>query len=974
MTISHARMRRAVKAAAATVGAVAVFATGLVSTGTAAIADESRSETVYNSIPDSQPGAYPSLGYTATNTREFGDQIHLAGENRKAQTVTVSLTDWACQRGGGTTCDTTPGATFPQEITVTFYAVGDGTGVGAELGHVTKTVAVPYRPSADAVNCTGGNAGKWFDGTSCYNGFAFDAEFDFSSTGLVLPSDVIVGVSYPTHTYGPGSADPASDSLNVSLVSTDALIGADVDRDSMFINSYYAGYAGDGGVGVFSHQSDWSPYGLALTITAAPNNDAAYPSAYLEGFEGDADGLGLVTQVPSGSDGLLSAAGCYYAEAPMTNAELQGDNGFVSTHYAGYTTAFPADGYSASADFYLDADAAEGQFSWSDAVNGTDGSHQRDFIFHAGSDGDGTWSVGVSNNAANSAPYVTSYSVEPLSITESGWYTFKHSFFAEDGLLYADLSVLDAYGNTLATWTLGGDAADKVPSTVGGDRYGWLVNNSYANLPIDNVLLDSERPTNACGTDPGTIAVEVAYDDDPATGGCVDLVDDSAQTVDTVCDVANGEAVFEDVAPGDYTLYFSGFDGVVAAQWYESGTTWSEADVVTVEPRQTAFVGMELQRGGTISGSIHQSGTRVYDGDALLITLDGELAQWTPIRPDGTYKFVDVPKGRYHVYIDDNSLSGNFWVVGVENGVPTTATVPTASGDWNARTGEAQVNHGPLSMLYGVNRTPKGSGANAQCVSAIKGSTLVSQYCGPVNELFFLDRIPKNSSLKVSFQTAVQVPTTNGYAGTGKTIYWPSGTSSKSAGTFKVGGLGSYWLPVYWFKDVSTSTAGYQDIMWMGDTGLNTGNKDGTFRPKATVARSSLAIYLWKLSGSPSVNLTGAPTFKDIKKTSAAYKPAVWMVKNGFAKVNKDGTFGANVSVTRAQLAQTLYKAAGSPSVVLPAKSPFKDVKKTDPNYKALVWYVASHIGVKYADGTFRPNNVVSRAYVASILHRATSI
>lgn len=960
-------MRRAAKTAAATIGAVAVFATGLVSTGTAAIADESRSETVYNSIPDSQPGAYPSLGYTATNTREFGDQIHLAGENRKAQTVTVSLTDWACQRGGGTTCDTTPGATFPQEITVTFYAIGDGTGVGAELGHVTKTVAVPYRPSADNVNCTGG---RWFDGTSCYNGYAFDAEFDFASTGLVLPSDVIVGVSYPTHTYGPGSADPASDSLNVSLVSTDAAIGADVDRDAMFINSYYAGYAGDGGVGVFSHQADWSPYGLGLTITAAPDNDATYPAAYLEGFEGDADGVGLVTQVASGTNGLLSAAGCYYAEAPVTNADIQDEDGFVSTRYAGYTTSFPADGYSASADFYLDANAAEGQFSWSDAVNGTDGSHQRDFIFHAGADGDGTWSIGVSNNAANSAPYVTSYSVEPLSITESGWYTFKHSFYAEDGLLYADLSVLDADGNTLATWTLGGDAADKVPSTVGGNRYGWLVNNSYANLPIDNVLLDSERPTNACDTDPGSIAVEVSYADHAATGGCVDLVNDAAETVDTVCDVEDGEAMFTGVAPGDYTLYFSGFDGVVAAQWYESGTTWAEADVVTVEPRGSSHVEMNLERGGTISGSIYQPGTRVYDGDALLITLDGELAQWTPIRPDGTYKFVDVPKGRYHVYIDDNSVSGNFWVVGIANGLPTTATVPTTGGDWNARVGEVQVNHGPLSMLYGMNRTAKGSSAKAQCVSAFKGSTLVSQYCGPVNSLFFLDRISKNSTLKIAFRNAVEVPTTNGYSGTGKTIYWPSGTSFKTAGTFKVGAMPAYWLPVYFFKDVSTATLGYRDIMWMGDTGLNTGNADGTFRPKASVARGSLAIYLWKLSGSPSVSLTGAPAIKDIKKTSPAYKPAVWMVKNGFAKLNKDGSFGVNTKVTRGELAQMIYKAAGSPNVTLPAKSPFKDVKTTDPKYKALVWFVSTHIGTKYSDGTFRPNNVVTRSYVASILHR----
>lgn len=472
--------------------------TGLVAVGSAANADDSRSETVYNSMPASPAGSYPSQAFTATQTSEFGDYIRLGGENRVVQQVTLGLNSWACESGGGDSCVTTPGATFNQEVTLTFYAVAgteSSPEVGAELGSITKTAQMPFRPSADPEHCS--NTSQWYNpkkGT-CHSGYRFTVGFDFSEADLVLPSDVIVSVKYPTHTYGPGEAHVASDSLNVDLVSDPPSVGTDVDPNMMFIKSNYAGYAGSGGVGVFSSQTDWSPYALDLKITAAPQTDADVPAAYLNGFEAGDSGLNGIRRVVDGSGNITAAAGCYYAEAPVTTAA----DATVFTRYAGYTTEFPDGGYETDADFYLDTDATEGQFSWSSAANGTDGNHQRDFIFHAGSDGDGTWTVGVSNNAANTAPWISSFSVEPLTVTESGWYTFQHKFYEKSGRLYVAMAVLNDNGTQLAKWTLGGDASDTIPAAVGGNRYGWLVNNSFAKLPIDNVRLDSPRPTNSCG-------------------------------------------------------------------------------------------------------------------------------------------------------------------------------------------------------------------------------------------------------------------------------------------------------------------------------------------------------------------------------------------------------------------------------------------------------------------------------------------
>jgi hypothetical protein len=64
------------------------------------------------------------------------------------------------------------------------------------------------------------------------------------------------------------------------------------------------------------------------------------------------------------------------------------------------------------------------------------------------------------------------------------------------------------------------------------------------------------------------------------------------------------------------------------------------------------------------------------------------------------------------------------------------------------------------------------------------------------------------------------------------------------------------------------------------------------------------------------------------------------------------------------------YTLAGKPSVTLPAKSPFKDVKVTDPNYRAILWISSTHITPGFSDKTFRPTAHVTRQAAALYLVR----
>ncbi|HEX7101597.1 MAG TPA: hypothetical protein VF201_03025 [Nitrolancea sp.] len=204
---------------------------------------------IYDSTVSPLPGNLVSVGFEATSTSELGDEISFAGTSRALQQVTVTMSSWACESGSWTTgdCETTPGATFPMPITFTIYNVGAGDTVGSQIATVTQTFDIPYRPSADNVNCSGGTWYSSSDG-KCYNGFATNITFDFSTLAVTLPDSVIYGISYNTSNYGdsPLGVSGPYDSLNVAL-SPAVSVGSQVNPGTAFVNSSWAGgYCAEG--------------------------------------------------------------------------------------------------------------------------------------------------------------------------------------------------------------------------------------------------------------------------------------------------------------------------------------------------------------------------------------------------------------------------------------------------------------------------------------------------------------------------------------------------------------------------------------------------------------------------------------------------------------------------------------------------------------------------------------------------------
>lgn len=228
---------------------------------------------------------------------------------------------------------------------------------------------------------------------------------------------------------------------------------------------------------------------------------AAVPQPYFNGFETGTQGWiswygGTITQVASGSvttgyaQGISAADGSSYATVNSTVGECVSTATECSgpyTQWGGYSSTFPPGGYTTSIKIYLDVSWAKDhtglQFDWDSAINNSGGSFERDYIFS-----NLTTSSGFEISVDSSSPENPANTGMPMAtVTQSGWYTYVHHFYAgKNGLLDVDMTLVGPTGSVIESWTL--VSGDKMSDT-GGNRYGWFPTLGIPNLPIDDSTL-----------------------------------------------------------------------------------------------------------------------------------------------------------------------------------------------------------------------------------------------------------------------------------------------------------------------------------------------------------------------------------------------------------------------------------------------------------------------------------------------------
>lgn len=120
-------------------------------------------------------------------------------------------------------------------------------------------------------------------------------------------------------------------------------------------------------------------------------------------------------------------------------------------------------------------------------------------------------------------------------------------------------------------------------------------------------------------------------------------------------------------------------------------------------------------------------------------------------------------------------------------------------------------------------------------------------------------------------------------------------------------------ITIKYFTDIGNS--GYREgIELAAAAGIINGYADGTFKPNAQVTRAQFITMLYRAAGSPTVKPPEGKTeielgFTDADTISNAYKTAVaWGVQKGIIKGYEDNTFRPNQAISRAQMATMLYR------------------------------------------------------------------
>ena len=168
------------------------------------------------------------------------------------------------------------------------------------------------------------------------------------------------------------------------------------------------------------------------------------------------------------------------------------------------------------------------------------------------------------------------------------------------------------------------------------------------------------------------------------------------------------------------------------------------------------------------------------------------------------------------------------------------------------------------------------------------------------------------------------------------------------------------------FGDVSAGDVHAPGIAAVAAAGLTTGYADGTFRPGQDVTRGQMATFLFR-----GLDLTdpGGTSFPDVAADNV-HAPGIRAVAAaGIAGGFGDGTYRAELPVTRAQMATFLVRALEPARCLRPPE--FSDVTIDSVHAETIATLARTGITTGFADGTFRPDHPVTRGQMATFLTRS---
>jgi len=167
------------------------------------------------------------------------------------------------------------------------------------------------------------------------------------------------------------------------------------------------------------------------------------------------------------------------------------------------------------------------------------------------------------------------------------------------------------------------------------------------------------------------------------------------------------------------------------------------------------------------------------------------------------------------------------------------------------------------------------------------------------------------------------------------------------------------------FPDVPPEYWGFPYIEYMYTNDIISGYLDGTFKPNNNVTRAQFCKMIVNTLGIEQY-FPATPTFSDVAPDYWGYGYIEAAHKEGIINGYVDGTFRPNNEVSRQHVAAMIARAVGltySGTEVV-----FSDVPVDHPYYEEIMACYDAGIISGYLDGTFRPNNIATRAHASKFL------
>lgn len=170
------------------------------------------------------------------------------------------------------------------------------------------------------------------------------------------------------------------------------------------------------------------------------------------------------------------------------------------------------------------------------------------------------------------------------------------------------------------------------------------------------------------------------------------------------------------------------------------------------------------------------------------------------------------------------------------------------------------------------------------------------------------------------------------------------------------------------FNDLQYSKWAEDGIEYMAKRGTVAGYGDGKFKPAGLVTRAQAVTFLVReLYPEQLEKPAEGTTYSDVPKTHAFTKEIVIASKNGLASGFPDGSFRPDTPLSRAETAAFLTRAYS-----LSEGKQTTNWSDTENHWAAAPILVMSSNGLVggYSDGTYRPNQTVTRAEYAVFMSR----